>query len=240
MDLFFDEMDAAGIDQAVVLGRNSPGVSMGRKFNPAFIRNETIAELQDKYPRRFIGIAGIDCTNTVHDGAMETERAIRQLGLKGIFLEPGRGLGVGPDDERLFPIYEKCLELNVSVNVMSGPFAGPDIDATNPLYIDRLATRYPELRIICGHGNYPYVQEILGVALKHPNIYVSPDMYIFAPGGQGYVMAANSLLQDQIVFGSSYPLMPLGQAVYDSKHLGFEKNILEKYFFENARKALGI
>lgn len=63
MELFFKEMEQAGIDKAVVLGRNSPGVSMGRKFNPAFILNERLAELQDKHPNRFIGIAGIDPTN---------------------------------------------------------------------------------------------------------------------------------------------------------------------------------
>jgi hypothetical protein len=57
MELYFDEMEEAGIDIAVVQGRNSPEVFMGKKFNAAFIRNERIAELQDKYPGRFIGLA---------------------------------------------------------------------------------------------------------------------------------------------------------------------------------------
>src|ERR1043166_10205829 len=236
MELFFDEMQEAGIDKAVVQGRNSPEVFMGRKFNAAFIRNERIAELQDKYPGRFIGLAGIDPSNTAHDAVKETERAIRSLGLQGIFLEPGRALNALPDDERLNPIYEKCLELNVPVNVMSGPYAGPDISASDPLAIDRLATRYPDLKIILGHGSYPYIQMVLGVAFTHPNVYVSPDMYIFAPGGAAYVEAANSTLSEQILFGSAYPLRPLVQTVEDTRQLGFGDETLKLYFSGNAER----
>ena len=240
MDLFFEEMKTAGIDIAVVQGRNSPEVFMGRKFNAAFIKNERIAELQDTYRGRIIGLAGIDPTNTIHNAVKETERCIRSLGLKGIFLEPGRAWGVGPDDERLFPIYEKCLELKVPVSIMSGPYAGPDIGVSDPLYIDRLATRYPELQIILGHGCYPFVQQILGVAFKHPNVHVSPDMYLFAPGGRAYVEAANSVLREQIVYGSAYPLRPLVQTIEDTRKLPFEKDVLEDYFAGNSKRIFGI
>ena len=240
MELFFEEMKTAGIDMAVVQGRNSPEVFMGRKFNAAFIRNERIAELQDRYPGRIVGLAGIDPTGTVHDPVAETERCVRSLGLKGIFLEPGRAFGTGPDDARLFPIYEKCLELNVPVNVMSGPYAGPDIGVSDPLYVDRLATRYPDLKIVLGHGGYPYVQQILGVAFKHPNVYVSPDMYLFAPGGRAYVEAANSILREQIVYGSAYPLRPLVQTIEDTRKLPFESGVLADYFAGNAKRLLGM
>jgi len=235
MELYFEEMDEAGVDLAVVQGRNSPEVFMGKKFNAAFIRNERIAELQDKYPKRFIGLGGIDPSNTAHDAVRETHRCVRELGLKGIFVEPGRALKSNPDDERMYPIYEKCLELDVPINLMSGPYAGRDIDASNPLYVDRVATRYPDLKILLGHGGYPYIQEVLGVAFKHTNVYVSPDMYIFAPGGLAYVEAANGTLRDQIVYGSAYPLRPLVQTVSDNRTIGFEADALKQYFSGNAR-----
>jgi predicted TIM-barrel fold metal-dependent hydrolase len=236
MELFFQEMDEAGIRTAVVQGRNSPEVFMGRKFNAAFIRNERIAELQANYPGRFIGLGGIDPSNTVHDSVRETERCIRELNLKGIFVEPGRALQSNPDDPRMYPLYEKCIELDVPINLMSGPYAGPDIECANPLYVDRVATRYPNLKILLGHGGYPYVQEVLGVAFKHPNVYVSPDMYIFAPGGLAYVDAANGSLREQIVYGSAYPLRPLVQTIADNRKYPFEPATLEAYFFGNARQ----
>lgn len=236
MDLFLDEMAQAGIDVAVVQGRNSPEVFMGKKFNAAFIRNERIAELQARHPGRFIGLGGIDPSGSAHDPVKETERCINGLGLKGIFVEPGRALQSNPDDARMYPIYEKCIELDVPVNLMSGPYAGPDIEASNPLYVDRVATRYPELRILLGHGGYPYVQEVLGVAFKHVNVYVSPDMYLFAPGGTAYVEAANGSLRDQIVYGSAYPLRPLVQTVADNRALGFAAETVPLYFSGNAKR----
>jgi hypothetical protein len=238
MDLFFEEMASAGIETAVVQGRNSPAVFMGRQFNAAFIPNERVAELQSRYPGRFVGLAGIDASNTAHDAVAETDRCIRSLGLKGIFVEPGRALQSTPDDERMFPIYEKCLELDVPVNIMSGPYAGPDIASSDPLHIDRVASRYPDLKIICGHGCYPYIQEILGVAFKHPNVFVSPDMYVFAPGGTAYVDACNGTLREQILFGSAYPLRPLVQTVDDTRALPFTPDSLADYLTGNSRRLL--
>ncbi|TEA76934.1 amidohydrolase family protein [Allopusillimonas ginsengisoli] len=240
MDLFFEEMDQAGVEIAVVQGRNSPAVFMGKQFNAAFIPNERLAEIQDKYAGRFACFAGIDVSNTAHNAVEETVRSVKTLGLKGIFIEPGRQIQSTPDDERVFPVYEKCIELGVPVNLMSGPYAGADIGVSDPLYVDRLCTRYPELKVILGHGGYPYVQQILGVAFKHTNLYVSPDMYVFAPGGKAYIEAANGALRDQIIYGSAYPLRPIIQTVKDTLALGMSTESERAYLELNARRLLDI
>jgi predicted TIM-barrel fold metal-dependent hydrolase len=214
IDLFWEEMDAAGIDIGVVLGRNSPAVFMGKPFKEAYIPNEHIAELQAKYPRRLIGFGGIDASNTRHNAVEETVRCVEKLGLKGIFVEP--------------------------VVVMSGPYAGSDIGASHPINIDQLATRYPALRIVLGHGAWPWIEETLGVAFKHPNVFVSPDIYFFAPGAAGYVDAVNGALQDQFLFATAYPLRPLGQTVQDCRAFPFTPDAARKFFSDNARGLLGL
>ena len=238
MELYFEEMAEAGIATAVVQGRNSPAISMGARFNEAYIANDTIADLQTRYPGRFIGFAGIDASGTAHDAVAETQRCLRDLGLRGIFLEPGRTLGTGPDDPRLFPVYEKCLQFGAPVNLMTGPYAGPDIGASDPLGVDRLATRFPELTIVCGHGCWPYVQQVIAVAFKHRNVHVSPDMYMFAPGGGAYVEAANGMLRGQMLFGSAYPLRPMPQAVRETRSLGLKKESVDRYLYANAADVL--
>ncbi len=240
MELFFEEMAQAGITLGVVQGRNSPERFMGTKFNEAFIANERIAELQDTYRGRLIGFGGIDVSNSAHDAVRETERCLTTLGLKGVFVEPGRALGAMPDDPRLDGIYEKCIEHGAPVSIMSGPYAGPDIASSDPVYIDRVATRFPKLKIVCGHGCYPYIQQIIGVAYKHTNVFVSPDMYMFAPGGRQYVEAANTSLREQTIFGSAYPLWPMPQAVADSRTMGFAEHALQDYFYGNAARVLGL
>ena len=43
-------------------------------------------------------------------------------------------------------------------------------------YVDRLAARHPKLQIVSAHGSWPWVNEILGVAYRRTNVWVSPDM----------------------------------------------------------------
>ena len=109
MSMFIDEMDEAGIELAVVQGRNSPAVFMGKQFNAAFIPNELLAELQYSHGGRFVCQAGIDVSNTAHNAVAEVERCVKSLGLLGIFVEPGRALQAPPDDPRMFPVSAKCL-----------------------------------------------------------------------------------------------------------------------------------
>jgi hypothetical protein len=240
MDLFWQEMDEAGIDIGVVLGRNSPAVFMGKPFKEAFIPNEHVAELQAKYPKRLIGFGGIDASNGRHNAVDETVRCVEKLGLKGIFVEPGRQLLSHPADERMFPVYETCIKLKIPVVVMSGPYAGADIGASHPVAIDQLATRYPELLIVLGHGAWPWIDETLGVAFKHPNVYVSPDIYLFAPGGTRYIDAINGALQDQFLFATAFPLRPLVQTSAECKAFPLTKTAAAKFFSDNAKRLLGL
>jgi predicted TIM-barrel fold metal-dependent hydrolase len=84
------------------------------------------------------------------------------------------------------------------------------------------------------------VNEIIGVAFRYPNVYLVPDMYIFLPGGRLYVEAANTFLQEQILFGSSHPFRAMRQSVEDYLHLGFSEDVITKVMSENAQKLLGL
>lgn len=241
LELFFEEMSEAGIDYTVALGRNSPEMLVGeRRFPAGIIPNEHVLELQTRYPDRVVGMAGVDVSNQIHDAVAEIDEFVGQRGLKGVFVEPQRALPGQPDDPAVMPVYEKCLEYGVPVSIMSGPFAGPDIGYTDPRHIDAVATRYPDLNIIAGHGAWPYVTEIIAVAFKHPNVYVSPDIYHFVPGSEGYVTAANGFMADQLLFGTAYPIRPLGQTVEDFKTLPFEPEALNKALGLNAQRLLGL
>jgi predicted TIM-barrel fold metal-dependent hydrolase len=239
VESFIEEMNDAGITWTVALGRNSPAMTVGKRTFPAgLIPNDHIADLQKRYPDRIIGMAGIDVSNRVHESIPEIERCVRDLGMRGIFIEPQRALRSHPDDPRIAPVYEKCLELDVPVVIMSGPFAGPDLSYTDPAHIDAVATQFPGLKIVCGHGCWPYVNEIIAVAFKHPTVYVSPDVYHFVPGSEAYVEAANGFMADQLLFGTAYPVRALRKTVEDFKRLPFTPAVLEKALYDNARRLL--
>jgi len=143
------------------------------------------------------------------------------------------------DDERLMPLYELCEKLAVPAFVMSGPTT-PDLRLNDPLAVDRVAKTFPKLPIVCCHGFYPHVAEMVTVAFRNENVFVSPDMYTFAPGGGLYVEAANGFMKDQFLFGSSFPFRPMRQGVEDFRGLGLSEEALDAALWRNADRLLGL
>jgi len=125
---------------------------------------------------------------------------------------------------------------------MSGPLAGPDISHTDPVRFDRVARRYSSMPVVLGHGCYPYVQEAIALAFKSEvtgllNVYVSPDVYVFAPGGKAYVEGIN-WLPKRFVFASAYSFMGVEDAVRDTLALPIREDALQDYMYRNAEALL--
>lgn len=242
-EAFFEEISAAGITTAVSVSGNNPGARIGRRqFPDRTTPNDLLADVQRQYPGRFVGVAGIDTGNVFHNALHEIERSVLQLGLKAVFIEPGRSPGCLLTDERLYPIYEKCSQLGVPIIPQtSGPFGGKTIDYAHPKYIDQIAADFPDLHIICGHGCYPYVREAIVVACRNANVWMSPDLYLFGLGGDEWVQAVNSNhlgFADRFIFGSGYPSTNISAYLAKFRDLSWNENTLERILFRNALKAL--
>ena len=146
------------------------------------------------------------------------------------------GTPMRADDERLMPLYELCQALGVPAFVMSGPTT-PDLRLNDPFAVDRVAKTFPKLPIVCCHGFYPHVDAMVTVAFRNENVFVSPDMYTFAPGGRLYVEAANGFMRDQFLFGSSFPFRAMGQGVEDFTRSAWRPDVLEPVFVGKVRAA---
>jgi predicted TIM-barrel fold metal-dependent hydrolase len=231
VDAFIGEIREAGIAQAVVVGRDTPGVRH---------TNDEIHALVKGRPE-LVGLGSVDIDAlTPEDVYAEVRRAVTTLGLKAINLEPGwLSPARAVDHPSLFPAYEACLAAGVPVCLMSGPTA-PDLDLVRPAAVGRVARAFPGLKIVCYHGFYPFAGEMIGVALRHENVHVVADMYIFLPGGGLYVEAANGFMGDQLLFGSSYPFRPMRQSVDDYLALGFREDVIDQVMHRNATRLLAL
>ena len=110
----------------------------------------------------------------------------------------------------------------------------------DPVALDRVAKTFSRLTLICHYGFYPHVDAMVTVAFRNENVYVSPDMYVFAPGGRLYIAAANGFMQDQLLFGSSFPFRPMAQGVQDFHALGLSPDALDAALWRNANRLLGL
>jgi len=226
------EMDGAGITVGVIVARSVPNVR---------VTNDQVADVASADRNRLVGVGLVDPQQLGLEAAIaEVRRAVSVLGCRAINVDPGfLERPIKADDPIMYPIYQTCQELGVPVFIMSGP-TSPSLSDTEPRAIARVAKAFPKLSIVACHGCYPFVQEMIAVALVHPNVFVSPDMYTFLPGGQLYIEAANGFMKDQLLFGSSYPFKPMKQGVDDFLRLGLRPDVVDNVMYLNAAKLLNI
>ncbi len=228
---FLEELDASGIDRAVVPGRRT-----GRSFGD--VPNADIAAMASLTDGRLIGLVAVE------EGAPSAEaelvHGVHDLGLAGLALDPG--MADHPrylDDPALLPLYDRCAEMDVPVMITFSGNAGPDVGYADAVRLDRLAARHPDLQVVVAHGGWPWVLPTLGVAFRRPNVWISPDMYLVGmPGALDYVEAANGFLRDRLLFGSSYPFTPLAGALEAYRSLPFDRAVLPLVLGENAARLL--
>ena len=226
----------AGMDEADI----ALGVTVGRSTPTVRIENDTIASLVAQSAGRLIGVASVDPVALGREAAVaEAKRAVETLGLAAVNFDAGfYGTPLRADDERLMPLYETCVALGVPAFVMSGPTT-PDLAFNDPLAIDAVARTFPKLPIVVCHGCYPNIDTMIGVAFRNENVFISPDMYFWAPGGRRYAEAATGFLRDQLLFGSSFPFRPMKQSVEDWRGLKLGDDVNARVLAANAARLLG-
>jgi predicted TIM-barrel fold metal-dependent hydrolase len=229
-DLLIQEMDEAGVTVGVAPGRD--GGVLGS------MSNDDLIELIKKYPGRFVGLAGIDPSD--RKKAMQVIERSMKLGLKGMVLEPGLGhVPMHIDDARVYPLYACCEDAQIPVLLMAGGNAGPDCSYSSPEHIDRVARDFPTLVLISGHGNWPWVSQIIHVCYRRPNVLLSPDTYMFGmPGAQDYVDAINGFMSERFLFATAFPFVSLKSAVDRFLKLGVKEEYLDAVLYANAARVL--
>lgn len=232
MPLLLQEMRAVEVVHGVITGRTSDFFGS--------VSNEDVAAIVQEYPGRFSAIAAIDPAN--RKAAIAQIDAALAQGFVGVTIEPGAyPVPIYADDRKLYPIYAHLEDRNVPVVIMTGGNAGPDLSYSNPIQLDRVAGDFPNLRIAVSHGNWPWVSEIIHVAFRRSNVYVSPDMYLYnMPGMDDYLRAANGFLADRFIFATAYPLVPLKAYTEWFVKLPLKPENMQKCVYQNAANFLGI
>ncbi|MDR3346918.1 MAG: amidohydrolase family protein [Campylobacteraceae bacterium] len=228
---FVAEVKNSGLSYAVVVGRRTPSQQ---------ISNDFLHEITNPH-KELLAIGGVDpALDGIDEAIKEIDRVRDTLGLAGINIEPGFAEPPRhPDDKIYFPIYEHLAQKKIPLTLMSGPTT-PDLTYNDPSHLAKVAREFPTLPIICYHGYYPNTNQLVGVAFKYDNVFPVPDMYGFLAGSEVFAKAGNTFLQDQLLFGSSYPFRPIKQSIEDFIAFGFEESILEKLLYKNAARIFGV
>ena len=237
------QLDEAGVHLTAIHNLDEE-TSTGMKPVP----NEYIAEVMSKFPDYFIGFMGAD----PYKGAAavkEIERGYRELALRAVVTRPYVNR-VYANDRCYYPIYAKCEELGIPLWVhctMNWDSSQP-MDNGRPIYLDKVATHFPNLKIIAGHGGWPWVNEMVGLLWRHKNVYADISGHRFrylAMPGSGWEMFfhyGNTVLQDKILFGSDWITLaiPIKKMLQEFNEIPLEENVKEKWLWGNARKLFAL
>lgn len=228
LDGYLAEVRDAGIVRAGVPAR-APNRWWGGKGN------EPVFEAEQQNPDLFFVYAAVD---PMRKGAADSVQVLVDRGARGIVLEPGIcDVPTYVDDPAIDPVYEACQAARVPALVMGGGETGPDLTFSDPVRIDRVASRFPNLVVVNVHGGWPHAQAALGVAFRRANVWMLPDVYFPGlPGESDYVKGIATFLQDRFLFATGYPFCPIRETIARYLAFGLSDEVLGKVMRDNARR----
>ena len=227
IDAQIRDMDSAGIDTAVqscILGWDT-------SLENCRLLNDCTAKLQRDYPKRFVGLAHAPVLEAA--GVREVERAVSQLGLKGVTISSQMN-GLSLDAKEFIPFYDLINRLDVPIFVH--PALGPkgyDLmkDYMLPVILTRefdlgvavtrliaggVLERYPELKLVFAHlgGGLAGYKERISRSSYRFKLPKSFDdyfdlLYFDMAGFEGSPIALRCALEvikpERMVFATDYP-----------------------------------
>ena len=185
-DEYIKKMDELGIDKMCILGvdhgkhdleynkRDSQVRTgeferkLGHKTN---MTNSYLYEFVKDHPDRLLGFGSLHPEGD-YNLEEEFERCVNDYGFKGFKLYPLTGFY--PDDERMYPVYEKAEKCGSVMLFHTGvkDSGSMNMKYDDPIYIDNLAAEFPELKIVIAHVGFPWVDKAIWVAFCNANVFL--------------------------------------------------------------------
>ena len=198
-----------------------------------------VVEVSDQYPDRLFGLYGVN-PMTAMAGVAELEHAVVEHRFKGVHIHP-HGFDMAPDHAYYFPFYAKCQELGVPVVISMGHTLDiMPIENGRPIRLDRAAIYFPDLAFVLTHTGWPWVEEAIAMAWKHPNVFLGTSAYAPKYWKPEMVKFINSHGQDKVMWGTDFPLIDHAESLGQIDALGLRETSKAKLLHDNAARVFGL
>jgi predicted TIM-barrel fold metal-dependent hydrolase len=175
-------------------------------------------------------------------------RLIDDHGVRGFKFHP-TVQGFDPSDEAHHPLYEVLQDAGVVALFHTGQTGigaglpggrGLLLGLSNPMLLDPVAARFPDLQIVMAHPSVPWQEEALSVATHKHNTWI--DLSGWSPKyfPAELVRYANSILKKRVLFGSDFPLLTPDRWLADFDSLDIKPEVRPLILKENAVRLLGL
>ena len=142
------------------------------------------------------------------DAVEQLEHAVSGLGLRGLKVAPIYQ-NVHPSDPRFLALMARAESLGVPVLIHQGTTfcENVSLQLANPVLLQPLALRFPQLRLVIAHLGHPWVAETLVLVRKHRHLYSDISALYYRPWQfyNALVLAMEYGVLDRLLFGTDYP-----------------------------------
>ena len=224
---------AQGVERAVVLPEHNPETSGN-------VRTETVLAHCAARPEFYIPFASVN--PVLDDDPADLLRRYVDAGVRGLKLYPSYQF-FRPDEERVYPIYEVCVEAGIPLllHVGSSVLPGTRLEYCHPRHLDPVARDFPDLPVIMAHGGRGHwYDECAALVRARDNVYI--DVTGLVPGRLLEHFPGLADMADRVVFGSDWPALPTSVAhnVAAIEALGLPADALRRILRGNATRLLGL
>jgi predicted TIM-barrel fold metal-dependent hydrolase len=233
LQVTLDALDAGGVDRALISAWHGP--------TGALVSNDEVAGWIAQAPDRLIGLASVDLAKPMQ-AVRELRARVTDEGFKGLRVLPWLW-EVPPTDRRFYPLFAACVDLGVPFCTQvghTGPLRPSEVGRPIP-YIDQVAIDFPELTIVCGHVGYPWTEEMVAVARKHPNVVIDTSAYTtkrLPPELIAYMKTGSG--RRKVLFGSNHPMIAPAHALEGLDRLGLDDETTALYLGGNAQRVFAL
>lgn len=236
IERYLSVMDEAHVEHSILFAplAGPAGDSESFRLDPQVVANVVAA-----HPTRFSGSVGVDPTMGMA-GVRALEAAVTDLGFVGAHAYP-HWFGLPPDDRRWYPLYSKCCELDVPIQIQVGnchrysPRRRFE-SVGRPITLDLVAGDFPELRIVGIHIGWPWTDEMIAMAYKHEHVYIGSDAYAPKHWDASFVRFIDSWGSTKVLFGTDYPVIDPRRARAEIADLGIRPASLGQFLRTNAQR----
>ena len=213
----------------------------------AAISSEEIATRAAEHSDVLIPFGSVDPLRGA--GAVAQARSlVRDYGVQGFKFHPTLQ-GFAPNDQAFYPLWAEIESLGVPALFHSGQTGigaglpggrGLKLRLSDPMLVDDVAADFPGLTVILAHPSVPWASSSISIATHKANVYI--DLSGWSPRyfPADLVRAANSYLQDKVLFGTDYPLLTPERWLRDFEALDLKPAVRAKILKSNAVQVLGL
>lgn len=222
-----DKMDELGIERAMLgVSDHDEGSKLALKL----------------HPDRFFACCGAD-PNRGMEGVREIERMKRDFDVKAVSGFPCGLLPQVPiNDKKWYPVYAKCVELDLPICMCVG-VPGPRIPmaAQKVELIDEVCWFFPDLKFVMRHGAEPWTELAVKLMLKWPNLYYSTSAFAPKYYPADIVQYANTRGAEKVMYAGYFPMgLSLDRIFQEMPDVPFRDHVWPKFLRENAIRVFGL